>query len=132
MSVHIPSGDKLLPEECEASKKNMLEILKTYYPDYNYIMFVCEHSWLMDPHLGDFLKQSSNILAFQKNYMLYRNNANGMGVFDFLFCVPHKTPICDLPEDSSLRKSIKELYLSGGKILEQGGLLTDTFRKKTI
>ncbi|MBE7025821.1 MAG: hypothetical protein E7408_07200 [Ruminococcaceae bacterium] len=56
-------------------------------------------------------------------FVLYQNDANGKGVFDFLFHVPQDTPLGDLPEDTSLRKAIKAHYLGGGHIWEQGGLL---------
>lgn len=123
VSVHIPSGGKLLPEVCEEAYAKMREILKTYYPDYHYTYFACEHSWLMDPHLADFLPEDSNIIRFQEKYTRYQNNANGKGVYDFLFFVPHSTPLADLPADTSLRKAIKAHYINGGLILEQGGLL---------
>ena len=123
VSVHIPSGGKLLPSVCEEAYMKMYEILETYYPDYRYKYFSCEHSWLMDPHLADFLPADSNIIRFQEKYTRYQNPANGKGVFDFLFFVPHSTPLADLPEDTSLRKAIKTHYINGGLILEQGGLL---------
>ncbi len=126
VSVHIPAGRGLLPELCEASYAKMLEILRTYYPDYKYKIFSCEHSWLMEPHLADFLPENANIMQFQKKYTLYQNDANGKGVYTFLFHVPEDTPLAELPEDSSLRRAIKKLYLDGGKILEQGGLIFET------
>lgn len=128
VSVHIPAGGGLLPVLCEDAYAKMRDILKTYYPDYKYKIFSCEHSWLMEPHLADFLSESSNIMQFQKKYTLYQNDANGKAVYTFLFSVPENTPVSELPDDTSLRRRIKELYLSGGRILEQGGLI---FENKT-
>ena len=104
----------------------MQDILKTYYPDYKYKIFACEHSWLMEPLLADFLSENSNILAFQSKYTLYQNNASGTAVYDFLFFEPHTTPIEQLPEDTSLRRAVKKHYINGGRILEQGGLIFET------
>lgn len=126
VSVHIPSGNKLSPELCEQSYAKMLTILKDYYPDYKYKIFACEHSWLMEPNLADFLSENSNILTFQRKYTLYQNDATGKAVYDFLFFEPHSTPIEKLPEDTTLRRTIKKHYLSGGLILEQGGLIFET------
>lgn len=126
VSVHIPSCGKLLPELCEQSYTKMLSILKTNYSDYKYKIFACEHSWLLDPHLTDFLSESSNILAFQRKYSLYQNDATGKAVYDFLFFEPYSTPLEKLPEDTSLRRAIKNYYLGGGLISEQGGLIFET------
>ncbi len=126
VSVHIPSCGKLSPALCEQAYTKMLSILKKHYPDYKYKVFCCEHSWLMEPHLAEFLKEDSNVLAFQRKYTLYQNNSDGKAVWDFLFFEPLSTPVENLPEDTYLRRAIKKHYLTGGRILEQGGLLFET------
>lgn len=129
VSVHIPAGGKLLTNLCEQAYKRMLDILNTYFSDYKYKLFACEYSWLMDPKLAEHLNENSNILNFQKKYTLYQNNSSQDAVYDFLFFEPHSTPIEKLPEDTSLRRNIKQLYINGGHIYEQGGLIFETKRK---
>ena len=72
-----------------------------------------------------YIKNGNNSSATSNPTAVATNNAGVSvdyepvtGVFDFLFCVPHKTSIQDLPEDSSLRRSIKSHYINGHKILE--------------
>lgn len=123
ISVHIPAGQGLSPDACEASYERVRRVLKDHYPEVRYNAFCCEHSWLMDPQLKGFLEKDSNILLFQKKYMLYPNKADGKSVFTFVFMQPDENiRLEDLPEDTRLMRAVKKHYLSGGLIYEHGGL----------
>ena len=118
--VHIPGRTPLLQKACEESFHKAKEILATYYPDFCYKKFVC-FSWLMDPQLLQYLKPTSNMALFQSCFSALPTKSQGKAVFTFLFQKPFHA-LEDLPEDTSLRRGVKQLYLNGGCIYELCGI----------
>lgn len=121
INVHIPASKEFNPSTIAASYKRVREIFARSFPDYKDAPFVCT-SWLMSPDLPALLKPESNIVAFQSQYMRFPVKASGKAVFTFLFDKPGNENIEEMPEDTSLRRKVKELYRAGGYVHESSGI----------
>lgn len=121
INVHIPATREFNRDTVAEAYKRVREIIKRSFPDYKDAPFVCT-SWLMDPLLENYLKPDSNIIAFQSKYMRFPIKSSGTGIFSYLFGKSADTPIADLPENTSLQRRIKELYLNGGYIYGGSGI----------
>ena len=122
LGVHIPQKGALTREACEASYKTAIELYKKHYPELNIKAFRC-HSWMMSPQLKNILKPDSNLLEFQKPYLKYPCHTKGADVFTFVFKTNPKN-YADLPENTSLQRELKKIYLSGGYLYEYNGIFT--------
>lgn len=120
INVHIPSHVLLTKENADASYARAWQVLRACYPEYAPKCFAC-FSWLLDPQLKQFLKPTSNLIAFQDKYQRFAMKAGGTDVYSFLF----KKPVArdeELCEDTSLQRAVKAHYLSGKYIYAQGGV----------
>lgn len=129
LHVHIPAFEPFTPEIVTESYKKVLPILEKAWPDFHPKAVVCK-SWLMDPVLKTMLKETSNLLAFQKPYTPFPSKAN---ITSALSCVFHMTPedYNLLPEETSLQRAMKAHYLSGGVVRFQFAYwLIDDFKKE--
>ena len=66
---------------------------------------------------------TSNILSFQRRYLRYPIPTQGEDVLYFVFLTKFKT-YADMAEDTSLRRALKKLYVSGQCLYEYGGICT--------
>ena len=126
LGVHIPpkSKGKFTKEICLENYKRAVSVFKEHYPEYSFKAIRCE-SWMLSQELCDILDENSNILGFQKSYRIYPVPSKGEDVFNFVFKLKFKS-FRDMPEDTSLQRSIKKLYLDGKYVYEYGGIfLTD-------
>lgn len=123
ISVHIPDKGALTEEACVESYHRALDTFKKYYPELDIKCFHC-HSWMLAPELADMMKPESKILGFARRYVKYPVPTDGDDVMNFVFYLKAKE-YKDLPEDTSLQRSLKQLYLSGGYLYEYGGLFTE-------
>ena len=119
LDVHIPSHVPLTKENTDAAYARAWEVLPKCYPAYGMKAFVC-FSWLLDPQLKQFLKPSSNLVAFQNKYHRFAMKSCGTDVREFLFKKP-VTRVEDFCEDTSLQRAVKAHYLAGNYIYAQGG-----------
>ncbi len=126
IAVHIPTGGPLEESECERSYAMAKEVFSRCFPEFRFKAFSCI-SWLMDRQLEGVSKPGAKIVTFLRRYIPYTRPAPGVGVFSFVFALPPYIDVNDfdyaiLPEDSSLRQSMKQHYLAGGRIYEDGGI----------
>ena len=119
LNVHIPSHVALTKENVDASYARAWAVLPKCYPAYGAGVFTC-FSWLLDPQLKQFLKPTSNLVAFQNKYHRFAMKSGGTDVYSFLFKKPVEKNE-DLCEDTSLQRAVKAHYLSGKYIYAQGG-----------
>lgn len=119
LNVHIPSHVPLTKENANASYRRAWEALPKCYPAYAPKCFAC-FSWLLDPQLKQFLKPTSNLVAFQDKYHRFAMKSGGTDVYSFLFkkTVEKNEDLC---EDTSLQRAVKAHYLNGRYIYAQGG-----------
>jgi len=120
LSIHIPLATDLSPAATEAAYAGAFKTVAECFPEFDAKALVC-FSWLMDPRMQAMLKPTANITSFQKKFMLYPREGGGQSVFSNLF-KKKVDDLHDLPEDTSLQRKVKELYLSGGYIYDQGAV----------
>ena len=121
ITIHIPSGPGLTPENVKASFRAALDFHRRHFPEFKPLFFHC-HSWLLDTQHRQFLPPTSNILAFQSCFIHGNTTSYDNCVFDFLFRC-RKENLQDLPESSSLQRTIKRHLLEGNHIYEQNGVI---------
>ncbi|MBR2615417.1 MAG: hypothetical protein IKC69_01930 [Clostridia bacterium] len=122
VGVHIPAKTDPSPEAVKKSLEGAAEIAKNRFPEQSPKVFVCS-SWLLSTDLEPILKPTSNILAFGKRYARYPIKAGGKGVFNFVFPQSFRGTYDQLPEDTSLMRSLKAIYVAGDAILEYAGVI---------
>ena len=117
LSVHIPCGCDTSREALNAS----YALAKTYFADRPFLWYgggeapqgiIC-HTWLLSQALKELLKPASGIRRFQEDYKIVEHEEEGKDCIHFLFRVASDTPYEELPEDTSLRRAVKQHLLSG-------------------
>ena len=121
--IHIPTGSKLTPENIELGFKLVLERTRYAFPELNIKCVDCA-SWLLDPTLSEILGEGSKIVGFQKYFSIYPIRSNEKSVFGHLFPSTYES-YETLPEDTSLQRKVKEMYINGKYIYDFGGFVLD-------
>jgi hypothetical protein len=118
LNVHIPRGQKLDEEACLDS----FERAKRFFPEvlgYDFFAFGC-FTWLFDPAFKELLPPDSNILKFQKMFVLLPAEEGYWGL-DYVFVNITRENIKDAPTDTYFRKKLVEPLFAGGKMHSAGG-----------
>ena len=123
LAVHIPAKGALTEEACRQSYERALEIFSKLYPSTPIRAFRC-HSWMMSPQLKEILKEDSNLLRFQAPFHKYPCKTKGEDVFNFVFKMLPPKHYDHLPEETSLQRALKQIYLNGGYLYEYNGIFT--------
>lgn len=127
LSVHIPCGADMSRQALDAS----YAMARTYFAERPFLWYgggekpqgiIC-HTWLLSVALLDLLKPESGIRRFASDYKIVEHEEQGKDCIHFLFRVASDTPFEDLPEDTSLRRAVKQHLLSGKGIGTGFGLL---------
>lgn len=121
--LHIPRGTDLSPVKVDEAIRIARSVAKESYPERNIKGIRCT-SWLLSPTLNELLGDQSNISNFSKLFSRYPIRNKGTGVFSFVFD-GRPADLNDLPEDTSLRRKLKALYMAGGCALNYGGFIID-------
>lgn len=116
IDTHIPQGDALTPEICEASFDAARRFFRKRYPEFSMAYFRCG-SWMLDDRLECFLDGDSNLVRFMRRwtgkYPLREETPSILErVFGFGFDMK---ALEDAPEDTRLQRKLKEYMLRGGK-----------------
>ena len=127
INIHIGADGSFAPDIVENSLNEGISFLKRLYPDADFKACMCV-SWLLSADLKQLLKPTSNIISFQNRYVKFPIVCGGLDIFNFVFQRPisslSEIDLDSLPEDSSLKKALKELYKSGDFLHEAGGIFT--------
>lgn len=126
ISIHIPSDADMSTANLRKSYLDARKFFLNYYPEYKDANMYCD-SWLLSPALEKLLPEGSNILKFQKAFMIDRVDYE---TNHFMYWVYKRDdiPWGDLPENTSLQRKMKEYILSGGKVGSASGkLIHDPF-----
>ncbi len=123
LSVHIPRGADLSPEAIWKSYEGGMKIARERFPEYDVKCLYCG-SWLIDAQLEEVLGESSKIVGFGKTFLRYPISSDGRNGFNFIF-MGYSGPDTDLPEDTSLQRKVKALYLNGGYTHPSGGFAVE-------
>lgn len=122
IAVHIPSDAEFSREAVESSLEAAGSFFGKYYPDYLYNKYTCE-SWLMSPVLRELLSEKSNILSFQKRFVITEVDQEEKEYIEWLFKVPADTAYAELPEETTLQRRVKTLLLKGGNVGSAYGIM---------
>lgn len=121
VALHIPADAALTKEDTDIFFKEAYKFLEEINCEYKAITI---GSWLMDAQLEEILKETSNILDFQRRFRKIGVKSQGNSVFKFVFKKPDLNfEIKDLPEDTSLQRKIKEMYMNNRAIYEVIGYI---------
>lgn len=121
IALHVPADASFKKEDIDVFFKKAYEFIDEIGYDYKAITI---GSWLMDAQLENILKENSNILDFQRRFRKITVKSQGNSVFKFVFKKPDLNfEMKDLPEDTSLQRKIKEMYLNNKAIYEVIGYI---------
>lgn len=123
MSIHIPSDAKLSADNCKQSVMQAIDFFDTYYPDYQYEKLRCG-SWMLSPALTYVLPPESNILMFQKAFVIISVDKQDRSYLEWIFN-NSKLSINEFPQHTSLQVNVMKYLKSGGKIGSAVGYLRD-------
>lgn len=122
INIHIPrSGEPLTEESCREAYLLAKSFWKDHVSQEN-CPFVC-HSWLLDPHLEEFLPKHTNTYRFYKSFDIYnsipdKNRTSLWRLFDTMEQNPDK-----LPADTSMRRAFIDYLKNGGRLGMGSGVL---------
>lgn len=121
LGMHIPAKADITQEAMDRSMEAARKLVGERFPEFSGRQVYCS-SWLLDPQLGKLLGENANITGFQNRYIRHPQKSAGMHVFGFVF--PKRYGSFEtLPEDSGLRRKLKQLYLDGGHIYAYAGVI---------
>lgn len=109
--VHIPEGEKLLAEKCEASFAEAEEFFSRYFPEYQYEYYICE-SWLLFEDNRNFMREDSNIVKFMSFFDIRYSVRIDEQAIERIFG-KRRLFKKNYPQKTSLQKSAREYMLSG-------------------
>lgn len=127
VALHIPPGGGMTPQKVDAAFAEAVAFLAEYFPEFHYKGFRCM-SWILDPRLIDILGADSNLGQFIKRFDLMCLKSAGRDALNYVFLHPNPATavIADLPEETSLQRKLKNVYLSGSCIYETYGYIPKT------
>ncbi|MBR7122130.1 MAG: hypothetical protein IKC95_01545 [Oscillospiraceae bacterium] len=120
LNFHIPEGADISVENLALACANARKIAARSYPEHNN-QVIYGVSWILDPALEKILGEKSKITGLIRSFCLCPCRDAGMGVFSFVF-PRYCEDFHDLPENTSLQRKIKQLYLEGGRIYAYSGI----------
>jgi hypothetical protein len=123
LSVHIPSNTIMTRETLDASYRKAREFFAKHFPNYKYHCVYCS-TWLLSPVLKQVLKPGSRILEFQSDYEITYVNLETNSTLKWIYKRDYDD-YTQLPEQTSLMRSIKQIVLQGGKLGYASGYVKD-------
>lgn len=111
ISFHIPRGADISLATLKSQFDSGRQVIKERFPEYN-ATYIFGSSWILDPTLDEIIKPDSKIAQLKSQFAVYPVKSDGNSIFSFVFDGKPKD-LNDLPEDSSLRRGVKKMYLEG-------------------
>lgn len=103
LNVHIPQGEPLKDEACQAAYRQA----QVFFKD-EAIKFVC-HSWLLNPVYQALLPAESNIVKFQNTYEIYEMDGESRQAEERIFGCLKDDPGAYLAETTLQKIAVKHL-----------------------
>lgn len=119
-AMHFPKGADISQESLDRAYASARKIVKERYPEFKGQLVECV-SWLLDPTLVEILGEKSRISVFSKSFIKYPQKGAGREGFGYVFG-KFSGDLADLPEETSLQRGLKQLYLSGGHTFSYVGI----------
>ena len=124
VGLHIPRGADLSEESMSKGFRDAMEKTMRYYADLD-PKLVHTATWLLSPKLAELQGPGSGIARFSNRFIKYPISSGGKELFGFAF--PSGIDSYeDLPEQTSLQRKLKALYLSGGFIHAHAGFVPES------
>ena len=123
IDLHIPSDADFSPASVQRSLAACRAFCRRFFPAYENAP-MGTRSWLLSPAITPFLKEGSNILAFQRLFEVKELFPDDPFI-GHLFGVDEKTPVEKLPEKTSLQRGVKALIKEGVKVGAAYGVLKE-------
>lgn len=129
IQLHIPPADNgLQDDEVEQSVRMAGEKLEQYFPQLaGKTKVFCVHTWLLSPQLREMLKPNSNIIKFQNRFTItdvYDGTASFLINGFNISAPPGSFDYNTLPEDTHLRRQVKQRLLRGEPLQNAWGYFT--------
>ena len=121
LSLHIPKKADISKETMEKAVADAYALAAQRYPEHKPVG-VFGSSWILDPKLIGFTGENSKITNLIRMFNVYPQKTGGRSPFGYVFpknCTNYE----ELPEDTSLQRKMKQLYLSGDCIHEYAGVI---------
>ena len=130
IGLHIPSDTRMDGRLLDESVEQARQFLRSYFPDWAEVPMECE-SWLLSPALIPLLPEHSHIRSFQRAFDIQSTDPAPMDVLEWVFKLTEaqqkRTSLKDLPEDTSLQRSLKAFLLEGGRTGTARGVVARHF-----
>ena len=112
IKIHIPRGGRLFTEDVKKSINDSKALIKKYFNIEN-VDYYCT-SWLLSDKLQDIIDVNSNIHKFYKLFDIVAEDHDAIpDILNFVFELNDCEDYSILPENTSLQKNLKELFLRG-------------------
>lgn len=126
LGVHIPRG-RLTPQSCDEAFALASEFFPRLWPEIEYRASTCV-SWVLDPQLADYLDDTTNILAFQRRFVLLPPDEERPADAETVEAIfarewPGIQRLSQLPQRSTLERAVVTHLRSGGHWFYRGGVL---------
>jgi hypothetical protein len=131
LGVHIPAAGPfhgpMTPDACDESFRQAVPFFRKHFPEHRFRGFTCK-SWILDSQLGRCLPESSNIVLFQRRFVLVPvRGASDAQTIERVYGVPlARTDGWDwrtAPRDSSMRATLVSHAAAGGRWRIGGGIV---------
>jgi hypothetical protein len=123
VGIHIPRGAALTKVNVLESFESALKLSRERYPEVNVRAIHCA-TWMLDPQLKTLVGEESKLAGFLNCFLKYPVGGDGSAVYYFVFQTKTEE-LSALPENTTLQRKIKSLYLDGGCIYINGGFVAD-------
>ena len=111
LSFHIPRGSDISPETVRQQFELGKKLVRERFPEHKGFD-IHGSTWLFDPTLNELVRPESKISQLMKLFCRYPLKSDGNEIFYFVFD-GRPADLNTLPEDSSLRRGLKKMYLEG-------------------
>lgn len=125
IAVHIPSDADLSPASVKKTLEDYRKFCEKYYKDWVNVKKTCD-TWMLAPQLQDILGDFSNILAFQRLFVIDHEDHEALWYMDWIYPGYHSIDE-NLPENTSLQRNLKRYLLAGNKFGVAKGHIKEEF-----
>ncbi len=123
LTIHIPRQGKLLDEDVNQSLLMAKEAIKDFFKKYE-IKGIVSYTWLLDTQLCEVMKESSNILQFQKHFDIVLHDDDTVHTLcNHIFNVKEDSDFGKLVPQNSFQRAMLERINNGKRIYLGYGIL---------